>query len=364
MEATINLGSRTVKNSFSLDSVKSNLMNMRTDGLKKGAWLGFKGLDELWTLKRGSTTYLVAPPHVGKTSFLNEVVDNLIKYSGYKVCIFSPETGSSEDVFNELIWTHCKKPFIKNKAGIFASDNEVREAFDMFENNIRILDFGLRDVTIQMIYDEVTRLRDEEDFDADLLIVDPMAEIKTSSANGVRDDIAIGDVLNKVRRYSSKYDIHTILAVHTRDLGLQVFKTIDGDEVRTSPIAKMSEIAGGQMYARKGMMIIILWRPPAGVEKKTGEYGMYRENETIVRIEKAKPKSAGSRGDFSLYYDRISNRYYEIDESNPNEKIFAYPCPDGFVEREVSPNCIEGQHYLKKEQLKKAENGKESKLPL
>lgn len=356
----VNLGSKIIKNSHSLRETRSNLMNMRNDGLRKGAWLGFSHLDRLWTLKRGSTTYLVAPPHVGKTSFLNEIVDNLIKFSGFKVIIFSPETGSSEDIYNELIWTHCKKPFIKNKAGVYASDAEVDEAFRLFEDNIRVLDFGLKDVTINMIYEEVTRLREEEDFNADLLIVDPMAEIKTSSANGVRDDIAIGDVLNKVRRYSSKYDIHTILAVHTRDIGLQVFKDASGEEVRVAPKAKMSEIAGGQMYARKGMMIVVLWRPPANCEKKDGSGGYYRDNETIVIIEKAKPKSAGSRGEISLYYDKLSNRYYEIDEQYPDKKIFSYQCPTGFLEREVSPNCAEGQLEEKKRKLDKLVYGSES----
>lgn len=355
METKINLGSKVIRNSHSLDDVRSNLTNMRSDGLRKGAWLGFSHLDELWTLKRGSTTYLVAPPHVGKSSFINEIVDNLIKYSGYKVVIFSPETGSPEDVFNELIWTHCKKPFIKNKAGIYASDADVEEAFRMFGSNIRVLDFGLKDVTINMIYEEVTRLREEEGFDADLLIVDPMAEVKTASSSGVRDDIAIGDVLNKVRRYSSKYDIHTILAVHTVNIGLQTFKDANGSEVRVSPKAKMSEIAGGQMYARKGMMIIILWRPPANCERKDGSGELYRENETIVIVEKAKPKSAGRRGEISLFYDKLSNRYYEIDEQYPDKKIFSYDCPDGFSEREVSPNCIEGQIYEKRKKLAKAE---------
>lgn len=334
--------------SSSMDDLKSELILMRNEGLKKGAWTGFLELSELLSFKRGSTTYLVAPPHVGKSSFINEIVDNLVMYSGWKIVIYSPETGSSKDVFNELLWTHLKQPFIKNKRGINATDAEVHKAFRELSENIRVLDFGIQDVTVDMIYRQVDRLRTDEDFAADMIIIDPMAEIKTASSMGVREDIAIGDVLNKVRRYSSKYDVHTLLAVHTRDLPYTAGQNISGESIRYQPMAKMSEIAGGQMYARKGMMIVILWRPPVGLPIGTdGSY--YIGNETIVRVEKAKPKTAGSVGECILRYDRIANRYFEIDESG--NKNFSYPCPTGLEEREVSPNY-------------KAKNYEQSKMEL
>lgn len=322
--------------SASMDDLQADLMQMRNEGLKKGAWLGFAGLDELWTMKRGSTTYLVAPPHVGKSSFINEIVDNLICFSGWKVVIFSPETGCAKDVYNELLWTHLKIPFIKNKKNINASDADVADAFRVLRNNVRVLDFGIKDVTIDMIYQQVLRLKEAEGFDADLLIIDPFTEIKSDVSRGAREDIAIGELLTKIRRYSSKYDLHTLVAVHTKTLEFSVAKDINGNAMRYQAQASMFDVAGGNMWSRKGMMIITLWRPPVGLPYgDDGQY--YYGDETVVKIEKAKPKNAGSRGEFVLKYDRIANRYYETDSTGGNRR-FSYKCPNGFSEREISPN--------------------------
>lgn len=335
--------------SQSMDDLKEELMQMRTEGLKKGAWTGFSALSELYSLKRGSTTYLVAAPHVGKSSFLNEIIDNLICFSHWKIVIFSPETGAAKDVYNELLWTHLKSPFIKNKKGINASDEEVRDAFRVLRNNVRVLDFGIKDVTVDMIYQQVTRLREEEDFDADMIIIDPFTELKTDAAKGMREDLAIGDILTKIRRYSSKFDVHTLVAVHTKTLTTVSGKDINGNNILYYPAPTMFDIAGGNMWSRKGMFILTLWRPPQGLPY--GDEGQfYYGDETIVKIVKAKPKAAGAVGECCLKYDKIANRYFETDSTGGNRK-FAYDCPYGFTEREVSPN-YQGDKHLEQQELK------------
>jgi energy-coupling factor transporter ATP-binding protein EcfA2 len=320
---------------YSMDDCFDNLFKMRHAGLKRGAWTGFKVLDELYTVKKGSMTYLVAPSHCGKTSFLNELMTNLIEFSKWKIVIYSPETGTPSDVFNELLWTRCKKPFVCNKKGYNATEDEAKEAIEFLKDNIRILDFGLQLPTIDMIYSQVARLK-EEGFNADMLVIDPAVEVKTGKSQGMRDDIAIEELTNKIRRFSSHYDIHTLIAIHTRQMEKKKGKLVSGEEVWYMPAPTMNDIQSGLTWARKGMMILTLWRPPAGLPKgDTGD--CYVDNEMVISVVKARPKLAGALGQCSLFFDKWANRFYESWEQG-KPKQWAYDCPEGFQEREISPN--------------------------
>lgn len=321
--------------SFDMDDCYANLQNMRAAGLLRGAWTGFYSLDQFYTIKRGSMTYLVAAPHCGKSALINELVVNLIEFSKFKVIIYSPETGTPSDVFAELLWSKGKKPFIKNKSGFNVTDEEAVEAMEFLRENVKILDFGLQLPTIDMIYAQVARLK-EEGFNADLLIIDPAVEVATSKNKGVREDIAVEELTNKIRRFSSHYDIHTLIAIHTKAMEKRKGTTVAGEEIWYYPQPSMNDIAGGQTWARKGMMIVTLWRPPKGFPKdENGAF--YDDNEMVIEVVKARPKCAGSLGKCSLFYDKWSNRFCEeIDR----QKYFSYQCPDGFTERELSPNNI------------------------
>ena len=63
---------------------------------------------------------------------------------------------------------------------------------------------------------------------------------------------------------------------------------------------------------------------------------------------------AGVVGECLLFYDKIANRYYE--RKNKSDVIWSYPCPNGFSEREISPNnelevLKQKQENIKQEQL-------------
>jgi hypothetical protein len=74
----------------------------------------------------------------------------------------------------------------------------------------------------------------------------------------------------------------------------------------------MNDIAGGMQWSRKGMMIVNVWRCPYGLEDENGI--PYEPNQVKISIVKAKPKIVGNLGYVYMYYDRITNRYYEMRE--------------------------------------------------
>jgi hypothetical protein len=300
---------------YTAEELRSSLSNLRNEGIKKGAWTGFDSLYEKYSVKKGSTTYLYAGAHQGKSQFGFELMMNLSQFSGWKWAVYSPETGSPTEVFAELLWVYLRKPFLINNK-ITATDEESDKAIEFINRHFFIIDSGLQDLSVEGFYTAVEEIEETYDVKIDGCMIDPFTEIKTDVSSGVRDDIAIGQVLTKIRKHSAENDFHTIVTVHTKH---QQAKYKDG--VPYVDVPTMNDIAGGMQWSRKGMMVINVWRCPFGLQDENGI--PYEPNQVKITVVKAKPKIVGNLGSVTLYYDKLSNRYYELDK-NGNKK-FAYP---------------------------------------
>jgi twinkle protein len=302
---------------FDVSTLRESLFNLRHEGVKKGEWTGFESLFDKYSMKRGSTTYIYAGAHTGKSQFTFELIINLAQYSGWKWAIYSPETGSPTDLYAELLWVYLRKPFLVNDR-ITASEEEADKAIDFISKHFFVVDSGLKDLSIEGFYTAVEEIESRYDTKIDGCVIDPFTEIKTDISSGVRDDIAIGQVLTRIRKHSSERDYHTIVTVHTKHQQPKYKNGIPYVDVPT-----MNDIAGGMQWSRKGMMIINVWRCPYGLEDENGI--PYEPNQVKITVVKAKPKIVGSLGSIYLYYDRMANRYYEAGENG--KKIYAYPQP-------------------------------------
>ena len=299
---------------YTANELRDSLTTLRNEGVKKGAWTGFNSLFDKYSVKRGSTTYIYAGAHQGKSQFGFELMMNLAQYSGWKWAIYSPETGSPTEVFAELMWVYLRKPFLVNDK-VTATDEETEAALQFINSHFYIIDSGLQDLTIEGFYTAVEKIEQDNFIKIDGCLVDPFTEIKTDVSQGVRDDIAIGQILTKVRKHSADKDYHTIVTVHTKH---QQAKYKNGVPYVDKPT--MNDIAGGMQWSRKGMMVINVWRCPFGLEDANGM--PYEPNQVEITVVKAKPKIVGKLGSVTLYFDKLSNRYYELDEKG--NKRFAY----------------------------------------
>ena len=300
---------------YKVEDVRDSLTTLRKEGVKKGAWTGFDSLFDKYSVKKGSTTYIYAGAHQGKSQFGFELMMNLAEYSGWKWAVYSPETGSPAEVFAELLWVYLRKPFLINDH-LTATDEETENAINFINEHFYIIDSGLQDLSIEGFYTAVETIEEDNFITIDGCMVDPFTEIRTDVNSGVRDDIAIGQVLTKVRKHSAEKDFHTIVTVHTKH---QQAKYKNGVPYVDKPT--MNDIAGGMQWSRKGMMVVNVWRCPYGLEDSNGI--PYEPNQVEITVVKAKPKIVGKLGTVTLYYDKMKNRYYEL--NSRGEKQYAYP---------------------------------------
>lgn len=302
---------------YTVDDIKDTLVQLRETGAKKGEWTGFDSLFDKYSMKLGSTTYIYAGAHQGKSQIAFEITMNLAEYSDWKWAIYSPETGSPAELFAELLWVYLRKPFLINDK-VTASDEEVERALRFVNEHFYIIDSGLQDLTVEGFYTAVEEVEKSKGIKIQGCLIDPYTEIKSDIVNGVRDDIAIGQNLTKIRKHSADRQYHTIVTVHTKH---QQAKYKNGTPYVDVPT--MNDIAGGMQWSRKGMMIINVWRCPYGLEDENGI--PYEPNQVKITVVKAKPKIVGKLGSIYLYYDRMANRYYELGENG--KKRYAYPQP-------------------------------------
>lgn len=274
------------------------------NGNPKGNSTGFESLDELYSIKYGSYTIILAEPHSGKSEFGFELCLNQAEKYGKRTLVYSPETGSVADIYAELIHKFTGRP-VMQKLPNALSEKEIYSAIQYIDEMFSIIDSDDKGYS----YYDIMNLRTNED----LIFVDPNNEVIHNYTD--RQDTYIENVTADIRRFCKKNDVHVIITMHPAKQEVSIDKDT-GKRYFDMPKARMA--AGGQAWFRKAMGWINMWRPPNGIADVDGE--PYGENAVIIDIEKAKPKGIGKKGSCILYWDWKKNRYFE--ESLDGEKLF------------------------------------------
>lgn len=298
------------KSIFRLSDLKKEILSFRKNGLKRGGYCGFPDFHKFYSMKKGSTTYIVAPAAVGKSEFVKELMINTATFENWNWVVFSPETGSPRDVFADLLWGYIGKPILKGDGFESATDAEIEAGMEFINKHFYVLDVGIMDLNVTTYFKQIKDLIDSGE-NIDAVLIDPVTEMDIYSGGGARD-IELGKFLTGIRRMSGAYNIHSVLAFHTKSIALKTTKDVYGNDIRYYPPPQMDDIAGGLQSSRKGFFILGLWRPPVNVPNPaTNE--PYEKNTLYVEVLKAKPKAIGKTGVNIFKYNKLSTRF--TDES-------------------------------------------------
>lgn len=284
--------------------IQKDLEFLMEHGNPKGNSTGFESLDELYSIKYGSYTIILAEPHSGKSEFGFELCINQAEKYGKKTLVYSPETGSVADIYAELIHKHTGRS-IMQKLPNALKESEIYSAIAYIDEMFSIIDSDNKGYS----YNDIMKLRTNED----LIFVDPNNEVLHDYID--RQDTYIESITADIRRFCKKNNVHMIITMHPAKQDVSIDKNT-GKKYFDMPRARMA--AGGQAWFRKAMGWINMWRPVAGVMDADDQ--PYKKNAVLIDIEKAKPKGIGNKGQTILYLDRDRNRYYEEDEFDSSRK--------------------------------------------
>jgi len=259
-----------------------------------------------YTIKEGSTTYIGAAPASGKTELWFEFLINLSCLHGWKHVIFSPETGDPKDIFAELCYKFIGKPFVRGEYAMTEAERTKAEYF--VDEHFIVIDPSDEDLTLEKFYDLVDKIERDLNITINTTTIDPWNELTEEfKPNDLgREDKYLSRILGYARKNAKKTNRHNCIITHVRD---QTPVTVDGKTYFPTPSAR--DFAGGQVWFRKGLSVLIPWRPPVGLQAFDGV--ICEENEVHLKIAKSKPKGVSKLGTYKMYLDVAKYQYYMKD---------------------------------------------------
>ena len=295
------------KEFYKLGDVSQSLTDLRNKGYVKGKSTGLFSLDENITLVKGYPFFVAGSPGSGKTEFVLEVLINTSKKYGWKHFIYVGENGETRDIFAELCFKYAGKSYIKGYPN--SLDEKEAVSVEYFINEHFVVVNAEFDYTIDDFYKSCERAEKEYNVKFDTTLFDPFNDIiDESDLHKGRDDKWLNVALKTVRNSSKNNKRIDFIIEHVSDPAPE--KDKDTNNWFTRP-AKASEWAKGKTWHRRGFMMVLIYRPPIFLTDKNGRN--YDENETLVIIQKAKPKGAGKIGTMSIWFNKTKNKFYYKD---------------------------------------------------
>lgn len=272
---------------------------------------------------RKCTMLLGGEPNHGKSQVTNELVMQMIEKHGFKVAIFTTESGDVEKVFSQFCGYYIGKPYAKlrpdGKPNHYAmTDDEASEAEYFMLQHLYVFKQDRKNTkyqTLENIYYELAKAEDFYNIKFDSLVIDPIYDVDDFEPKA--DEVL--RVLNRINLEAEENNRFDIVVNHVAETA----KTVDKNGNRKKLLALADEFYGGKNNNRKAMLQILVHRPTPNDDPEDGE--IVKENQTNIHILKVKPEGIAKWGTYPIYYDWKSRRYYEMfeDENNQFKQQFA-----------------------------------------
>lgn len=294
-----------------LTDLNAEMFSIRHEKDVRGKSIGWDWDMLPLTIKEGTTTYIGAAPASGKTELWFEILINLSCLHGWNHVIFSPETGNSAEIFSELCYKYIGKPYAQGQNSMTNGEQVSAEMF--INQHFIVIDPIDEDLTITKFYDMVDEIERKEQITIHTTTIDPWNELTEEfiASDLGREDKYLSRILGQARKNARKTNRHNCIINHVRDQPMVTAMSIAGTELRYFPIPTARDFAGGQVWFRKGLSVLIPWRPPYGLPNEDGSGA--EKNEVHLKVAKSKPKGVSKNGIYKLFLDVDKYQYYMLD---------------------------------------------------
>ena len=251
---------------------------------------GLASLDEIVGLKKGFPVFIGGAPHAGKTEFGMEILLNLSITKKYKWFCYLGEGGTIENIFLDLLHKYLGKPYSwATEPEKIGAEYFINEHFVIANDD---LDYMINGITF------------------DGTFFDPFNDIEEEliKFNG-REDKFLAYALKQVRISSKKNKRLDFVINHIADIKAIQDKESGEFYMRA---ALPNEWSGGRTWWRRAFLMLLVYRPPVFLKDANGQ--PYKDNETHIYCQKAKPKGIAKIGRKSIYWDWKRNRFYSYDD--------------------------------------------------
>lgn len=303
IESEVKMG----KIEYTIEEVFDSLNTMYENGHIRGVSSGWTFFDKYYTVRMGFTTYIYGAPFTGKSIWWFNVLVNLSINDGLKHVVYSPETGSATDVYAQLIQIYAQGD-VTNTFNNRLTKDKFEEAKLFIGKHFIIVSTDETDteLTTDGLLDYVDVLENKYSTKIHTVTIDPWNEL---DHDDLSRDIGLNTELKRVRINARKRNRHICVITHIRDQ-----KPLGYDEFGTAiyPFPTARDVAGGQVWYRKGFMMLGFYRHfvlDGHNEVKIGKDRFFHRLALLIRVQKSKPDGVGRIGEIEFRYDPMTHRF-------------------------------------------------------
>ena len=274
----------------SIDFYEEEFQSLYEQGKPQGASTGYPSVDELFTLSTGNLIITTGYPSEGKSAFIDQLIVNLARQSGWKTCFCSFEKPPSLHAV-QLAQVLTSKPFFEGQNERM-SQEEKDFAESWIKEHILFQDYiGGELPTIDAILEKgasaVMR------YGIKVLVIDPYNFIHNDKKTGLETDM-ISEMLTKIQLFAKRHDCLVFFVCHPTKPFVR-----DGKKNICTGI----DIAGSMAFFSKADMGITVYRGEQSVE---------------IHCWKCRFGWNGRLGSVNLTFNPVNGRYKEVEEVEDN----------------------------------------------
>lgn len=276
-----------VEGLFSASDFKNEVATLYDMGVNSGLSAGWKFLDEFYTVKGNEFTVITGIPGAGKSTWIDNLVVNMVSEHDWKFLFFSPENWPVGRHVQSILEKILKQPFGTNSRHTTRMTKE--DALETVEILGKYIFFVYPEegyLTVDEILEKARIAIFRHGING--VIIDPWNEID-HDYDGMTEAQYLSKSLSKIRQFAKRNGIHIWVIAHPKNL----IKDKDGNYKPPT----MYEISGGAHWRNKSDNGICLYRED------------YRSSETTVIIQKIRFKETGKIGQIKLHYSEDTGNY-------------------------------------------------------
>lgn len=260
-----------------------------------GFEVGVKQLDdELMKIFTGGVTLLTGLPSAGKTTFLNQVVLRAMD-NGYKTFLFSREllNGMSKGWFAQVAAGRRNMNAIQlgNGKEFYVVDEEAKRQIAEYYDDMFFIYKDEEENNEDKLFESMELCATKRG--VRVFLLDNLMTISLNSDGTSDTNKAQTDFMNRLIKFSMKYDVVTLIVTHPRKL-------------QSGADIGLFDIAGTQNIVNLAARTISLKRVKES--EKENPSNKYYGYDVVISV--IKDRIFGSTKEIPVYYDKISRRFF------------------------------------------------------
>jgi len=280
-----------------LDPLAGRTLELYDAGLPPGSSTGWHSLDRLVTLATGQLVVVTGIPNMGKSEFVDAMAVNLAETGGWNFGLYSPENYPTQIHMAKLCEKHVRKPFGAGPSERMTRE-ELGEAMLWVDDRFFWLAPAWKDYS--SLLDAAMRFRREGKF---CVILDPWNSLE-HRGDDARESKYVLKALKDIQKRCREADFTTILVAHPQ-------KMLRDPKTGQRPVPTPYDISGSAHWYNVPDVVLCVHRDTADEHTQ----------EVDIHVQKMRFKHLGRIGMGTLWYDRITGRYFDPPVFEQSERM-------------------------------------------